>query len=240
MQSFSLSGCPLADKSIRSMMATNSQELNASGCPLAAKRQKDGYINGSQFTWKAGKTDGMSCPTPGCDGSGHVSGSFLTHRSLSGCPRATAAMKKARLSGVEMLTIKQQTSNGLDCDADVKQLDEDIKDLNESNSQVEADMIKLRTQITTMESNLKSLEEENKVIEQQNESLLHELANLSHSLINSLANIQLPHMEPMSEQNFDAYVTTLTDMYTNQDHYQSPENKALLENIKQAVQGIQV
>uniref|UniRef100_A0A671N2V9 Myelin transcription factor 1 like n=1 Tax=Sinocyclocheilus anshuiensis TaxID=1608454 RepID=A0A671N2V9_9TELE len=305
-----LSGCPLADKSIQSMMATNSQELkcltpgcdgsghitgnyashrslsgcprarktgikithskedkedqepircpvpgcdgqghitgkyashrSASGCPLAAKRQKDGYINGPQFTWKAGKTDGTSCPTPGCDGSGHVSGSFLTHRSLSGCPRATAAMKKARLSGVEMLTIKQQTSNGLDCDTDVKQLDEDIKDLNESNSQVEADMIKLRTQITTMESNLKSLEEENKVIEQQNESLLHELASLSHSLINSLVNIQLPHMEPMSEQNFDAYVTTLTDMYTNQDHYQSPENKALLENIKQAVQGIQV
>lgn len=46
--------------------------------------------------------------------------------------------------------------------------------------------------------------------------------------------------EPISEQNFDAYVTTLTDMYTNQEQYQSPENKALLENIKQAVQGIQV
>lgn len=49
-------------------------------------------------------------------------------------------------------------------------------------------------QITTMETNLKSIEEENKVIEQQNDSLLHELANLSQSLINSLANIQLPHM----------------------------------------------
>lgn len=53
---------------------------SASGCPLAAKRQKDGYVNGAPFSWKSGKTDGMACPTPGCDGSGHVSGSFLTHR----------------------------------------------------------------------------------------------------------------------------------------------------------------
>jgi len=49
-----------------------------------------------------------------------------------------------------------------------------------------------------MESSLKSIEDENKVIEQQNDSLLHELANLSQSLINSLANIQLPHMVRLS------------------------------------------
>lgn len=50
----------------------------------------------------------------------------------------------------------------------------------------------------------------------------------------------LASQEPISEQNFEDYVTTLTDIYTNQEQYQIPENKTLLENINQAVQGIQV
>lgn len=43
---------------------------------------------------------------------GKLSSMRVFDSSLSGCPRATSAMKKARMSGVEMLTIKQRASKG--------------------------------------------------------------------------------------------------------------------------------
>ncbi|KAL7047771.1 hypothetical protein ACKWTF_003098 [Chironomus riparius] len=143
---------------------------SASGCPIANRNKMRVLENGGTIEQHkaavaaatAMKFDGVNCPSVGCDGTGHVNGTFLTHRSLSGCPLAAQGIKKPKLddisiypkgyiTGMESMIMNAPNTNSGE---DLVTLEAEITELQRENARVESQMIKLKSDINAIESQI--------------------------------------------------------------------------------------